>query len=212
MKKPDPWEASVRRAITGDQDAFAELYKTFWPLVLATCRVHSNNEEDAIDAAQQTFINVHRFLPNFKFEAKFSSWLHHICVHECWGIHRKQSVRALGHATSFDSEPIHHPNLEHNHADRLPLLEALGELTPVQYELLYLHLVEGMTHEEIAHATGVTIGTTKRGLFNTRRKIRKFLGVTNVPKKESRKKATCAKNTVAQEVEITAAAKTGTCT
>lgn len=206
MKAPDPWHDVVREAIAGSHEAFAQLYQTFWPFALNVCRLKTNNEEDARDAAQQAFIQVHRYLHNFKFEAKFSSWLHHICVHECWGIHRKQSVRALGHATSFDSEPIHHPNLEHNHSDRLPLLEALGELTPVQYELLYLHLVEGMTHEEIAHATGVTIGTTKRGLFNTRRKIRRFLGVTNDHKKESRQKTARAKNTVAQETETSAQA------
>jgi RNA polymerase sigma factor (sigma-70 family) len=47
-------------------------------------------------------------------------------------------------------------------------------------EILVLHDIEGHTHKEIAHAMGVTEGTSKSQLFRARAKLRAMLN----PKKE----------------------------
>ncbi len=52
-------------------------------------RVHSlcfrllGRNEDALDVAQEVFVRIHRALPKFRGDAKFSTWLHTIAVNAC---------------------------------------------------------------------------------------------------------------------------------
>jgi RNA polymerase sigma-70 factor (ECF subfamily) len=52
-------------------------------------KVHSlcfrllGRNEDALDVAQEVFVRVHRGLPKFRGQAKFSTWLHTIAVNAC---------------------------------------------------------------------------------------------------------------------------------
>jgi RNA polymerase sigma-70 factor (ECF subfamily) len=68
------------------------------------------------------------------------------------------------------------------HEDRLALQElqrAIGELHPVQREALFMIVLQGMSYEEVAAATGCAIGTAKSRVFRTRRLLAaRLLGET----------------------------------
>ena len=57
----------------------------------------------------------------------------------------------------------------------IDLEAALGRLTPVTRSVLWLHDVEGYTHDEIGSLMGIRNGTSKSQLSRARRAVRRWL-------------------------------------
>ena len=58
----------------------------------------------------------------------------------------------------------------------IDLETALGRLAPVTRAVLWLHDVEGYTHEEIGGLLEIAVGTSKSQLSRARRTLRALLG------------------------------------
>src|SRR5919199_2528355 len=84
-------EQIVERALAGDHEAFGEIVRRWERRIFALAYGILGREEDARDAAQETFIAAYRNLAGFRGEAKVSSWLHRIAVNQC--ITRKRRAR-----------------------------------------------------------------------------------------------------------------------
>jgi RNA polymerase sigma-70 factor (ECF subfamily) len=63
---------------------------------------------------------------------------------------------------------------------RLDLEEALSRLPERSRQVVWLHDVEGMTHEEIAEVMGMTTSFSKSQLARAHRKLRAWLGEEGV--------------------------------
>jgi len=73
----------VELAVSGDSDAFGEIVGRWERKIFALCFGMLGREDDAKDAAQETFIAAYRSLSGFRGDAKLSSWLHRIAVNQC---------------------------------------------------------------------------------------------------------------------------------
>src|ERR1043165_7924993 len=87
-------EQLVELAVSRDCEAFGEIVKRWERKIFALCFGMLGREDDARDAAQETFIAAFRNLANFRGEAKVSSWLHRIAVNQCLTLKRRQKTRA----------------------------------------------------------------------------------------------------------------------
>src|SRR5215471_12794255 len=87
-------EQLVERSVHEDRDAFGEIVKRWERKIFALCFGMLGREDDAGDAAQETFIAAYRNLRNFRGEAKVSSWLHRIAVNQCLTIKRRKKTRS----------------------------------------------------------------------------------------------------------------------
>src|ERR671938_1290474 len=94
-------EIIVQRALTGDAEAFGEIVRRWERRIFALAYGILGREEDARDAAQETFIAAYRNLSGFRGEAKVSSWLHRIAVNQCITRQRRAKVRG---ETSLEGE------------------------------------------------------------------------------------------------------------
>ena len=72
--------ALVERARHGDTAAFEELYVRGRDQTYNLCLSLCADREDAQDLLQETFVRAYRFLPRFRGDAQFSTWLHRITV------------------------------------------------------------------------------------------------------------------------------------
>jgi RNA polymerase sigma-70 factor (ECF subfamily) len=70
----------ARRLLDGDEDAFRELFDSFFPKLyrFALARLNGNRDE-ATDAVQQTFCNAFEHLESYRGEAALYSWMCQIC-------------------------------------------------------------------------------------------------------------------------------------
>src|SRR5215217_4505550 len=87
-------EQLVELAVSSDQEAFGEIVKRWERKIFALCFGMLAREDEARDAAQETFIAAYRNLSRFRGEAKVSSWLHRIAVNQCLTKQRRTKVRA----------------------------------------------------------------------------------------------------------------------
>src|SRR5688572_5320574 len=87
-------EKLVELAISRDSEAFGEIVTRWERKIFALCFGMLGREDDARDAAQETFIAAYRNISSFRGEAKVSSWLHRIAVNQCLTTKRKQKTRA----------------------------------------------------------------------------------------------------------------------
>src|SRR5215510_1203413 len=87
-------EQLVELAVSRDSEAFGEIVKRWERKIFALCFGMLGREDDARDAAQETFIAAYRNLANFRGEAKVSSWLHRIAVNQCLTIKRRARTRS----------------------------------------------------------------------------------------------------------------------
>jgi RNA polymerase sigma-70 factor, ECF subfamily len=71
-------EQLVERAVSNDPDAFGEIVKRWERKIFALCFGMLGREDDARDAAQDTFVAAYKALGNFRGEARVSSWLHRV--------------------------------------------------------------------------------------------------------------------------------------
>ncbi|MCA8938552.1 MAG: sigma-70 family RNA polymerase sigma factor, partial [Planctomycetes bacterium] len=70
----------IKRAQSGDVDAFAELVEAHQGLVFNVVMRSLNNRETAQDITQEVFIQVWKTIANFDDRAKFSTWLYRIAM------------------------------------------------------------------------------------------------------------------------------------
>ena len=87
-------EQLVELAVSENSEAFGEIVKRWERKIFALCFGMLGREDDARDAAQESFTAAFRNLANFRGEAKVSSWLHRIAINQCLTTKRRTRTRA----------------------------------------------------------------------------------------------------------------------
>lgn len=184
---PAPNEAEsehLRRALTGDLDAFNGLVELHQRAVFNLCLRMVGSPAAAEDATQDAFLAAYRNIRSFHGRS-FRAWLMRIAANACTDELRRRARRP---ALSLDTPP---PGSDEppDPADRSPGPEAEAlrseQRTVVQSALLRLPNdqrlavvlcdMHGYAYEEIAEATRVSIGTVKSRIARGREKLRRIL-------------------------------------
>jgi RNA polymerase sigma-70 factor (ECF subfamily) len=180
--------ALLDRCKAGDSAAWDYLIRRYEKSVYKFAYSLCRNHEEAGDIAGQVFLRLYQNLHTFRNEASFTSWLFRIvrntyldlCVRPA---HR--SHLSLDAGPSHDHEPaagreIMDPSpspeaqcLEHETAQMLA--KAIQHLPAYQRQVLRMYHSEGKSYEEIAEATGLSIGTVKSRLNRARTMLRERL-------------------------------------
>jgi RNA polymerase sigma-70 factor (ECF subfamily) len=152
----------VERAMHGDRDAFGIIAERRLARLTGTAGLILRDADAADDAAQETLVRAWRDLPGLRDPDRFDPWLHRILVRAC-GDH----LRRRGRDTARRSDAI--PDMAGadeaaRHADRDEMDRALDRLSVEQRTAVVLHYYLGLSHPEIAGATGQPIGTVKSRL------------------------------------------------
>lgn len=167
--------AEVARARAGDLEALEEVYRAYQGRVYNLGRRICGNEEDAEDVLQDTFLEVCRSIGRFRGDGSLWSWVRKVAVSKALMLLRRERHRT---ARSLDGDG----NLA-GMVGRAPteptvpidLEAALGRLAPVTRAVLWLHDVEGYTHEEIGELMGKTASFSKSQLSRAHRRLREWL-------------------------------------
>ncbi len=68
----------IQKALRGEQEGFALIVKKYEQMVFTLALRVVKSREDAHEVAQDAFLKAFRYLPNFRGECKFSTWLYRI--------------------------------------------------------------------------------------------------------------------------------------
>jgi RNA polymerase sigma-70 factor (ECF subfamily) len=174
-------EQLVEAAIKENPDAFGEIVKRWERKIFALCFGMLSREEDARDATQETFISAYRNLPNFRGEAKVSSWLHRIAVNQCLTKKRRAKVRAESYLEDesegnelYFAAPGHlSPSRRIEQNERLKLVrQAVKSLPDDLREVIVMKEFNEMTFQEISESLEIPLSTVKSRLYTALKQLR----------------------------------------
>lgn len=176
----------VEQLKQGDQGAFKTIVETWQNMVYNTALGIVQNEEDAEDIAQETFVQVFNSIGSFKGESKFSTWLYRITVakaldHE----RRKKRKKRFAFVKSIfgeDSEVVvnppdfHHPGIVlDNKENGAVLFKAIGQLPENQKVAFTLHKVDGLSYQEVSEVMKTSVSSVESLMHRARTNLKKKL-------------------------------------
>ena len=155
------------------------LYERHSSRVYTVVRRLAGDDDLAADLAQDAWVNAFRKIRDFRGEAAFGTWVHRIAVNTALTQLRQSARRrdlqegydggtTLGNADSWPASRA---------VDRVMVQRALDKLPEGYRAVLWLHDVEGYTHEEIGNQLGIAVGTSKSQLSKARARLRKLVEV-----------------------------------
>lgn len=174
-------EQLVEEAVNENSEAFGEIVKRWERKIFALCFGMLAREDEARDAAQETFISAYKNLGNFRGEAKVSSWLHRIAVNQCLTVKRRAKTRSesfLDDETNTEDKffiaPSHlSPARTTEQNERLKIIRQAVSSLPVDLrQVVVMKEFEEMTFQEISDTLDLPLSTIKSRLYTALKQLR----------------------------------------
>ena len=182
----------ARRATSGDDSAFEQIYRAHSPRVFALCLRMSGSRQRAADLTQDVFVHVWERLGSWRGEAALSSWIHRLTVNLVLSNVRtdqRRQKREMNDQSSGENEDAEttrpqagtRPKAEGvvrpaSVLEAVDLERAIAALPNGARTVFVLHDVEGYQHDEIAKMTGTAEGTCRAQLHRARKLLMEALG------------------------------------
>jgi RNA polymerase sigma-70 factor (ECF subfamily) len=175
-------EVLVTRARAGDLEALEAVYRAYEAPVYNLARRLCRSPQDAEDVLQETFVEVMRSVHRFRGEGSFAGWIRRVAASKALMRLRREKYREADAYVEEAEEPggtapraaATAPAQDEVPA-RVDLESALARLSETARAVVWLHDVEGYTHEEIAEMTGMTPSFSKSQLARAHARLRRHL-------------------------------------
>jgi RNA polymerase sigma-70 factor (ECF subfamily) len=190
-------EELVRLSKQGDFVAFEELVNRHSPRIYSLLLRLVENREDAEDLLQQTFLSAFENLSSFREEASFRTWLTRIATNFAFMKFRKENrIQNLsldqdqdphGEGTPLSREIADWSINPGNLLERKELIRiletAIARLPEIYRAVFLLRDLEGLSNQEVADLTGLSLPAVKSRLMRARMFLRRT--ITSLWKEEA---------------------------
>ncbi|WP_424215286.1 RNA polymerase sigma factor [Streptomyces sp. BI20] len=162
-----------------DHHLFAEIYREHARAIHGHVVRMTADPVAAEDIVSLTFLEAWRLREGFSGVENRRAWLFGVATNVLRN-HRRAARRhraAMSRMPPPPQVPDFSEGVVSGIEDRRRMeaaLRALGRLRRSDREVLLLHLVSGLTHEEVARACGVSVGTARSRLSRARSRLRKL--------------------------------------
>jgi len=177
-------EALVASARKGDVRAFNQLVLLHQGMAYNVAYRILGDADAAADATQDAFLSAFKAIRQFR-GGSFKAWMLRIVTNSCYDQLRAKHRRPSESLDDLDVEEDHLSSLRDpaeqpdEYVERLQLDRALESgilrLPAEQRIVLILSDVQGLNYQEIADATGLSLGTVKSRLSRGRARLRDLL-------------------------------------
>ena len=161
----------VTRAQAGDEAALEALFRAFEVPVYNLVRRMMRRPEDAEDVLQETFLEVVRNIKQYRGEGHLWGWVRKIASTKALMRIRRDTVRATEELDDVPGRPGGGMHVGAN----IDLERAFEHLSETSRAVVWLHDVEGYTHEEIAEQMGKSVSFSKSQLARAHARLRRML-------------------------------------
>ena len=191
QRETPPTDGLLDRLRAGEAGAYRELMRRYERRVFAFCYGFLRDEDETMDAVQDTFVKVFRKLETFRGEAQLSTWIFRIarnlCIDKCrrkarvpmdeFDETRDHAPDPLGGPLLVGEGSTNNPGRDVLRAElRSVILEAVDDLSEAHREIVLLREVEGLAYSEIAEVLEVPIGTVMSRLYHARKNLQRRIG------------------------------------
>ena len=168
----------ICRAQSGDEGAFVDLIRVYYPFVYAIVIRIVNNPHDAEEVVQDTFLNAYRGLAQYQEMAKFKNWLGEIARNRARSWLRKQRIDTV----SIDEVSEQILQIEDSSDERLIRQEqrelirrAMETLSEKDREIARAYYLDGASYDELINTHGLSYNAIAFRLSRAKRQLSKRL-------------------------------------
>ncbi len=181
---PAPSDEALMAALAaGDLPALDALMLRWQRPLHAFLHRHLQNEADALDLAQETFVRLYRHRESYRAGARFTTWMFQIALNLARDHARKRERRrtdsleaAPPAATAGLAAAGASPDTAARRAEEVAAVRAAIAALPEELrEVLVLFEYEDRSHAEIAEIIGATPKAVETRLYRARDKLRAAL-------------------------------------
>lgn len=176
--------ALVQRAQQGDTAAFSELVKKYERKIYRVALHITNNQEDAEDVLQESFLKAYSHLGGFEGNSKFYTWIVRIAVNEAlMKLRKRKTARTMSIDEEVDTGEDYvtrefadweeDPEQRYSREELREILDkAIASLRPAFRSVFVLRDIEDLSTEETAEALDLSIPAVKSRLLRARLQLR----------------------------------------
>lgn len=166
-------EELVKGCIANDRYCQEQLYRKFFPEMMAMCLRRTNDEEEAMSIVNNGFLRVFKKIHLYSFKGSLEGWVRRLIWHSLADYFRERQ-KYLRFLVFEERDAPHdsHPAYQLFAEDILKMVDALP---PASAEVFRLYAIEGYTHTEIGEQLGISSGTSKWHLSVARQKLRQMI-------------------------------------
>lgn len=175
----------IEAAQRGDLEAFNALVLHYQDRIYTLAYRILGEPAAAADAAQDAFLHAYRKISTYRGGA-FYGWLSRITTNTCYDELRRSkrrpadSIEELPGAELDDGPPLMSDSatpeqIAQQHELQRVIQDCINALQEDQRVAMVLSDVQGLNYQEIAEATGATLGTIKSRLSRARQGVRRCL-------------------------------------
>lgn len=164
-----------------DRKAQEQLYRQFAPKMFSLCLKYSRNYAEAQDNLQESFLLIFEKIQQYEFKGAFEGWLKRVVINYILQQYRKKRL-----LNSIDDQDFEEVEVELEEVISVEFLMKIIQELPDRYRLVFnLYVFENYSHQEIADALGISVGTSKSNLSRAKlilkQKIENNTGSTKMP-------------------------------
>jgi RNA polymerase sigma-70 factor, ECF subfamily len=172
LDEPDPQILSSARK--GDTRAFEILVRSYQADVWRLCLHLTSDRNLADDVTQDAFVRIYRFLPRYRGESKFSTWVFAIARNCALDeLRRSKRRQTLAERARMEREVT-----ETEQTSGVEVREALATLPLELREPIVLIDMIGESYRDAARVLGIPEGTVKSRVHRGRHQLAEILGAT----------------------------------
>lgn len=157
-------ETLIKNCIKGESKAQEELYKIYSPKLFSISLKYSTSYAEAQDNLQDAFILIFEKINTYSFKGSFEGWIKRVVINHILQQYRKKSFLHL-----VQEEIQEEVEVTFDEEISVEFLTKIVQDLPDRYRLVFnLYVFENYSHQEIAAALGISIGTSKSNLARAR--------------------------------------------
>lgn len=136
------------------EDKFIELINQNIGIAHKVCNIYFQDVDDREDVVQEMLYQLWRSYPNFRENAKFSTWMYTVCLNTAVTYFKKNKKK------KEETAPLYYYHLdnerdEDDEENMLLLHQLIQNLSPLNKSIVLLFL-EGIKYDEISAITGLS--------------------------------------------------------
>jgi RNA polymerase sigma-70 factor (ECF subfamily) len=176
-------QALIDGCLKGDRRSQQAIHKMFYGKMKAICMRYTRDNDQAMDIVQDGFIKVFNSLDKYTGVGSFEGWMRRIIVNLCIDRFRRlkrdvvlfeDSVTLENYEDNLDDEVDEEDNEIYNITQE-QIIEAMQQLSPAYRTVFNLYVFENYSHQDIAEALEISIGTSKSNYAKARKNMKKLL-------------------------------------
>lgn len=157
----------VKAAAAGEKEAFTSLIDLHRQYMYATAMTVCRNEDDALDAIQDTVLTLWEKLATLRDPAAYKTWMTRVLLNHCY-----QLLRSRRRTTVMDDLALLEEGYSEERDTGLDVQNAMARLSEEDRLILQLFYYEDMSIREIAQVLEIKPDAVKMRLSRSRKRFK----------------------------------------